>query len=202
MRPPKLGYIVLAGALLVALAVAGAKLADRSQEVTLPAGTVIQVSLAHAIASDQAKSGDDFEATVAAPVMVDGKIVIPEGAEAHGQVVDARESGRLKGVARLRLALNEVEIDGDSYEVETTAVTRSGQSHTKRNWAMIGGGTAGGALIGGLAGGGKGAAIGAGVGAGAGTAAAAYTGKKDIRLPAESILTFRLTQPVTVDVNP
>jgi len=201
MKLAKRSYILLGGVLLVALALAGAKLADRSETVTLPAGTTIQVSLAHAISSDQAKSGDDFEATVASPVIVDGKTAIPQGSEVQGRLVDARESGRLKGVARLRLALDEVEVNGDWYEVETTSVTRSGQNHNKRNWLMIGGGTAGGALIGGLAGGGKGAAIGAGVGAGAGTATAAYTGKKDIRLPAETVLSFRLTQPVSVKVK-
>ena len=201
MKLPKGSYILLGGILLVALTLAGAKLADRSETVTLPAGTTIQVSLAHAISSDQAKSGDEFEATVASPVIVDGKTAIPQGSEVQGRLVDARESGRLKGVARLRLALDEVEVNGDWYEVETTSVTRSGQNHNKRNWLMIGGGTAGGALIGGLAGGGKGAAIGAGVGAGAGTATAAYTGKKDIRLPAETVLSFRLTQPVSVKVK-
>ena len=92
-------------------------------------------------------------------------------------------------------------MDGDWYDVESTSVTRSGGNHNKRNLAIIGGSTAGGALIGGLAGGGKGALIGGAIGAGAGTGAAAYTGKKDIRLPAESLLTFRLTQPVTVSIN-
>jgi hypothetical protein len=68
----------------------------------------------------------------------------------------------------------------------------------KRSTGFIGGGAAAGALIGALAGGGKGAAIGAAAGAGAGTAGAAFTGNKDIVLPAESALSFRLKEPVTV----
>jgi hypothetical protein len=55
-----------------------------------------------------------------------------------------------------------------------------------------------GALIGGLAGGGKGAAIGALAGAGAGTAGTAYTGNKDIVLPAESAVSFKLEQPLEI----
>jgi len=73
-----------------------------------------------------------------------------------------------------------------------------GKSHKKRDIVAIGGGSALGALIGGIAGGGKGAAIGAGAGAGAGTVGAAATGKKEISLPAESHLTFRLSRSVTV----
>jgi hypothetical protein len=72
-------------------------------------------------------------------------------------------------------------------------VSRKGKSHTKGNAEKIGGGTAAGALIGGLAGGGKGAAIGAAAGAGAGTGVAVATGKEEVRIPAESVLTFTIT---------
>ncbi len=61
---------------------------------------------------------------------------------------------------------------------------------------MIGGGTGLGAIIGGIAGGGKGAAIGALAGAGAGTAGATMTGKRDISIPAETVLSFKLSQPL------
>jgi outer membrane lipoprotein SlyB len=94
-----------------------------------------------------------------------------------------------------------VEVEGDSYDIETTAITRTGQSHNKRNTMFIGGGAGAGAAIGAIAGGGKGALIGSAVGAGAGTATAAATGKLDISIPAESQLSFKLTQPVTVKVK-
>jgi hypothetical protein len=61
---------------------------------------------------------------------------------------------------------------------------------------MIGGGAGLGALIGGLAGHGKGAIIGGLAGAGAGTAAST-TGSKDVVIRPESVITFRLTQPVS-----
>jgi hypothetical protein len=78
------------------------------------------------------------------------------------------------------------------------AVSRSLNGKGKRTATLIGGGAGGGALIGGLAGGGKGALIGAALGAGAGTAGSAYTGEKEIVLPAESALSFKLTEPVTI----
>ena len=173
----------------------------KTKPVALPEGTVINIVLDQAVASDQNKSGDAFEGTVAEAVVVEGKTVIPKGARVSGTVVEAKESGRLKGVALLRLALNEVEVDGKDYEVQTSAVSFRGQSHTKRNVTMIGGGAGAGAAIGAIAGGGKGAAIGAAAGAGAGTAGAAATGKKDVRLEAETPLTFKLTQPVTIQVR-
>lgn len=172
-----------------------------SRLVTIPEGTALYVTLDQSLRSDANVPGDQFDASLAGPVIMDGKAVIPKGARVTGRVVDAKESGRLKGVAHLRLELAEIEVNGKSYDLQTTAITRSGSGHTKRNTAMIGGGTAAGAVIGGLAGGGKGAVIGGAVGAGAGTATAAATGKKEITIPAETQLSFKLTQPVTVQVK-
>jgi hypothetical protein len=172
-----------------------------TKPVSLPVGTEIHVVLDHAIASNQSKSGDDFEATSASPIQADGKSVVTKGARVRGRVVEARESGRLKGTSLLTLTLVSVEVDGKLYDIETNSVSRSGGGHTKRNTAMIGGGAGAGAVIGAIAGGGKGAAIGAAAGAGAGTAAAAATGKKEITLPAETPLQFKLTQPVTFEVK-
>jgi hypothetical protein len=167
-------------------------------EVTLPAGTVITVRLGKAVGSKLSTSGDPFNASVATPVEVDGKVVVPSGAEASGKVVQAVPQGHFKGAAVLRLALNSVTINGDPYDVKTSSVSRYQKGKGKRTAAMIGGGAGGGALLGGLMGGGKGALIGAAVGAGAGTAGAAYTGNKEIVLPAESTLSFKLSEPLTV----
>ena len=105
---------------------------------------------------------------------------------------------RFKGAAVLRLVLESVTVNADSYDVKTSSVSRYLKGKGKRTATMIGGGAGGGALIGGLAGGGKGALIGAAVDAGAGTAGAAYTGNKEIVLPAESTLSFKLAEPLTV----
>jgi hypothetical protein len=169
-----------------------------SKQVALPAGTVVTVRLSSAVGSKISASGHHFSATVARPVQVDGKVVLPAGAEVLGKVVEAVPQGRFKGAAVLWLVLESVNVNGDSYDVQTSSVSRSLKGKGKRTATFIGGGAGGGALIGGLAGGGKGALIGAALGAGAGTAGAAYTGEKEIVLPAESALTFRLAEPLTV----
>jgi hypothetical protein len=166
--------------------------------IVVPAGTVITVRLAQAVGSKTSHAGDNFEATVANPVEVDGKSVIAAGATATGTVAEAAPLGRFKGGAKLGLTLDAVTIGGRTYPVQTTAVTRTEKGKGKRTATMVGGGAGLGALIGGLAGGGKGAAIGAVAGAGAGTAGTAFTGNKDIVIPAESALSFRLTQPLEV----
>jgi hypothetical protein len=168
------------------------------KEVTLPAGTVITVRLASAVGSKTSNTGDHFNATIATPVESGGKVVLPKGAEVLGKVAQAISQGRFKGGASLSLALESVTIDGDAYDIKTNSVARYQKGKGKRTAAMIGGGAGGGALIGGLAGGGKGALIGAVLGAGAGTAGAAYTGEKEIVLPAESTLSFKLAGPLTV----
>jgi len=196
-------YLMVGGAILLvaALTVSAATLRDGSESVILPERTTIHVTLDQALATNQSKPGDHFEATVSQPVVVDGKTAIPQGAHAEGVVVDARQSGRLMGRARLQLALQTVAVDGQNYDVRTISHPKVGRDHKKRNWEWIGGGAAGGAVIGALAGGGTGALIGGPIGAGAGTTVALLTGKKDIKLRAETPLRFELAEPVTIKVK-
>jgi len=168
------------------------------KEVTLPAGTVLTVRLASTVGSKTSNTGDRFNATIATPVASDGKVVLPKGTEVQGKVAQAVPQGRFKGGASLSLALESVTVGGDAYDIKTNSVSRYQKGKGKRTAAMIGGGAGGGALIGGLAGGGKGALIGALLGGGAGTAGAAYTGEKEIVLPAESMLSFKLTESLII----
>jgi hypothetical protein len=177
------------------------RLFERRKDLVIPEGTTITVTIDETLSSDRSQAGELFAASTSEPVIVDGNVVIPRGARVSGRVVDAKESGRLHVPARLAVALNSVEVDGKSYDVQSSTYSMRGRNHNKRNLAFIGGGAAGGALIGGLAGGGAGALIGSAVGAGAGTAGAAATGKKEITLPAETRLSFRLQQPVSVSVR-
>jgi len=203
MNLTKRHYLMVGGAILLAaaLTVSAATLRDGSESVILPERTTIHVTLDQALATNQSKPGDHFEATVSQPGVVDGKTAIPQGAHAEGVVVDARQSGRLMGRARLQLALQTVAVDGQNYDVRTISHPKIGRDHKKRNWEWIGGGAAGGAVIGALAGGGTGALIGGPIGAGAGTTVALLTGKKDIKLRAETPLKFELAEPVTIKVK-
>ena len=198
--------ILLGGAiaLLSAGIITGAvTLATRSRTVpvTVPEETAIHVTLDQGISSNQNRPGDHFEASISEPVVLNDKIVIPQGTPVEGIVVDARPSGHLMGRAHLQLALESMQLDGKSYDLRTSSSYRRGGDHKKRNWALIGGGAGGGALIGAAAAGGKGALIGGPIGAGAGTAVAYFTGKKDIHLRPETRLEFRLVQPVIVDTK-
>ncbi len=169
---------------------------DVPQQLTVPAGTPIVISLQQSISSETAQSGQGFAAVLEEPLVVSGQTVAPKGAEVRGQVLAARKSGRMHNSGYLRIALSSITVEGKELPVQTSSIFIQGGAHKKRNMALISGGAGGGALIGALAGGGKGALIGGLVGAGAGTGAAYATGKKDVGFNAERRLTFRLTQPL------
>ena len=169
------------------------------QPVVLPAGTRIRVRLNQSISTAQNRPGDHFEATLESPLMAGGQTVAARGVQVRGIVQEAKPSGRLKGRGRLMLALESIDIHGRQTPIRTWSVTRVSSAHKKRNLALTGGGAGTGALIGALAGGGPGAAIGAGAGAAAGLTGAAVTGKKQVRIPAETMMTFRLHRAVHVD---
>jgi hypothetical protein len=152
----------------------------------IPPGTTVRVRLGQTISSETAKSGDAWEGTLASNVVANGKVLVKRGAPVRGRVVEAKESGRLTDPGVLKLRVTSI----GGKPVKTSMAIRRGQSHKKRNIAAIGGGAAVGAAIGAIAGGGKGAAIGAGTGAGAGTAGAAATGKRDVKLPVETVVAF------------
>lgn len=166
--------------------------------VVIPAGKVITIRLAQALSSKESQEGQSFSGSVAEPVEAGGQTVIARGAAAHGTVVAAKAMGHFKGGALLQLQLNSVTIKGERRPVETSLWSRELKGKGKRSAVAIGGGAGLGAALGGIFGGGKGAAIGAIAGAGAGTAGAAYTGNKEIQLPAESMVQFKLKQSIQV----
>ena len=169
-----------------------------AQRLVVPAGTPLTVRLGEAVGSKISSPGQSFAATLSSPVEVEGRTVIPAGANAQGTVVDAKPLGKFKGGAVLEIRLTSITVNGSPKDISTSAVVRTEKGKGKRTAVVTGGGAALGALIGGLAGGGKGAAIGAASGAGAGAAGSAFTGNKEIVLPAESALTFKLESPLEV----
>ena len=139
----------------------GAAAKPAAEMVTVPAGTILTVRLGQAVGSKISNAGDSFSASLASPVEVGGKTVIPSGSEARGTVTEAKSLGKFKGAALLQIRLNSITINGAEHSIETSAVTRAEKGKGKRTAVIAGGGAAVGALIGGLAGGGKGAGIGA-----------------------------------------
>jgi hypothetical protein len=166
--------------------------------ITIPAGKVITVRLADEVGSKVSQPGQSFGGTLAKSVDVNGEVAIPAGAKVEGVVVDAKPLGRFAGGALLQLKLNSIQVSGEQLPVETATFTQTLKGKGKRTGVMVGGGAGLGALIGGLAGGGKGAVIGGAAGAGAGTAGTAFTGNKEIVLPAETAVSFKLTHSLKI----
>ena len=172
--------------------------AGPSQPLVIPAGRAIVIRLAQPLNSKESHEGEPFSGSVAEAVEVDGQTVIARGAAAHGTVVAAKAMGHFEGGALLQLRLDSVSINGERRPVVCKLWSQTLKGKGKRSAVLIGGGAGVGAALGGIFGGGKGAAIGALAGGGAGTAGAAYTGNKEIQLPAESTLTFRVKQSIQV----
>jgi hypothetical protein len=166
--------------------------------IVVPAGTDLVITLSQSLGSKTSQSGQTFLATVARPVTVGDQMAVPKGSSVTGTVITAKEKGKIKGEGQLSLTLRSITINGQSYQIQTGALDSTIKGKGKRTAATAGGGAAGGALIGGLAGGAKGLGIGALVGAGAGFVGGAFTGNKQIELPAETVLTFGFSAPLTL----
>lgn len=166
--------------------------------VVIPAGTTLTVRLGETVDAKTATVGRSFNGSLSRAVSVDSNELIPAGAAVTGEVTDAKSLSKFKGAGRLAVRLTSIDIKGKTYPLSTSTVAEVVKGKGKRNLMIGGGGAALGALIGGLAGGGKGAGIGALAGAGAGTAGAAYTGNKDVAFPAETALSFKLRDSITL----
>jgi len=167
-------------------------------EIAIPQGTALRVRLAQTVDTERNRSGDRFQATLDVPLVSGNRVIVPRGTPFYGYVVQAKPSGRIKGRAVLALRLDSFELNGQSYTIHSATPTRVSKGHKKHDIVWIGGGAAGGAGIGALAGGPMGALIGAGAGAGAGLTGGLITGKKHVRLPVESRLTFTLSSEIRV----
>ena len=172
-----------------------------SKTRVLAAGTSIPVRNEETIDSGKAVEGQVYAAEIASDVKdADGDIVIPRGSNAHLVIKSASKGGKFRGASDLVLDLVSVSIEGQQYGLDATDISqkgRDGLGGNKRTGEFVGGGAAVGAIIGAIAAGGKGAAIGAGSGAGAGALTQILT-KGSIKVPAETVMTFKLDSPLRV----
>lgn len=168
----------------------------------LPVGTKVSVRTEETIDSGKASEGQTFAAEVTQSVRdTSGAVVIPRGANAQVIITSASQGGRFTKASDLALDLKSVAIDGRQYRISTVDIEQRGKEGlgaNKRTAQYSGGGAALGAIIGAIAGGGKGAGIGAGAGAGAGAITQVVTKGGSIKVPAETLLTFRLDKPLRI----
>ena len=166
-------------------------LAAFAQEI--PDGTRLTVRLDANVSSSTARVGDVVPASLARNLVVNGQVLARSGTPLRGRVTYVRQSGRLHDPGYLTIRLASIDIDGHTYELQSSAIRDEGNGHKDSNLLKIGGGAGLGTVIGAIAGGGKGALLGGLLGAGAGTGVAAATGKRPAEFTAESVYNFTLT---------
>ena len=171
------------------------------RNVTIPAGTILPVRITQTLDSATTQQGQSFSGSIASDVLIDGLTVLHQGAAVAGNVTAVQEAAHFKGSALLSIQLTSLTRRGDQIALNTDPYSTEGKGRGKNTAVKTGGGAAVGALLGGIFGGGKGAAIGAGAGGGLGAGANAITRGQQVQIPAESIIRFRLANPITVRVT-
>ena len=171
--------------------------------VTIPAGTSLAIRIDQRISVKTSHAGDKFTGELVDPVAgPDREMIVPKGSQVGGVVDAAKKRGHFKGASLLELRLTSLTLNSTEYPLETRDLSEHKKGKGKRSAAMIGGGAGLGMLIGGIATGGTGLLIGGLAGGGAGTAAAGLTGNRDLDIPAESVVHFKLAQDLVVQRQP
>lgn len=182
----------------VASDVASRAAPNRTIEVVVPAGTPLSLRLTTAVSSDVSRVEDPVRAVLTKPVVIDDVTAIPEGAELTGSILEARQSGRVKGRATVSFSFDRVSVRGTRYDLRTVRTTRVAQATKGEDAKKIGIGAGAGAVLGAVTGGKKGTAIGAAVGAGGGTGVVMATRGREVQLAAGTLVVTKLAAPVTV----
>jgi hypothetical protein len=172
----------------------------RASTATVPTGMALVIRTTTEIDTERNRVGDSFDAILDQNLVSGTQIVAARGSLIKGRIAYAKESGKLAGQAQLILELMELVANGKTYPLRTSDYSELGSSRGNRTAATVGGTAALGAIIGAIAGGGKGAAIGGASGAAVGTGVQVITKGQVLRIPAETVLEFRLQSPLIVDV--
>ena len=169
-----------------------------SGTITIPAGQSILVRMIDSVDSSKNHVGDIFHASLETDLTFNNTLVARKGTDVYGRLAEAKEAGHIAGSSELQLELTRMVINGQDYPVVSSDYTLQGKGRGSNTAKKVGGGAVAGAIIGAIAGGGKGAAIGAGVGSAAGAGVQVLTRGQQVKVPSETLLEFRLQQPVTV----
>ena len=171
---------------------------------TLPSGTELTVRTAEDIDSSTAVVDQTFAAIVERDILgASDNMIIPAGSHAV-LVVREISSGGTTGSPDMVLDLQSMTVSGRRYLVSTADLKEdsgTGIGKNKRTAETIGGGAALGTIIGAIAGGAKGAAIGVLIGAAGGAGVQVLNKGKDVRVPAQTLLSFRLDKPVGLQAD-
>jgi hypothetical protein len=189
-----------ASCIVASLIAAGTTLLAVARAV-IPAGTDVLVRVDESIDSKTADEGRVYAAHLDQDLLdSNANVAVRKGSSAEVLV------RRVISGKDLVLDLQALSIDGHRYFV--TADYDQTRKHkgiglNQRTGVMVGGGTIFGSIIGALAGGGQGAAIGALGGAAGGGLTQIFTRGKAVRVPAETVLTFKLESPLRLyEVQP
>jgi hypothetical protein len=171
------------------------------REVTLPAGTTLQLELKSAVGSDSSNVEDAVRGELRSAVTVDGQRVLPAGTEIVGSVTDVERAGRVKGRARVAFRFDSLRHQGERYDIRTAPIARQAEATKSEDATKIAVGAGAGAALGAILGGGDGAAKGAAIGGAGGTGVVLATRGKEVRLGPGADVTTRLTAPLTLRVR-
>jgi len=168
-------------------------------DVGIPAGTTLAIRIDQRISVKGSRAGDAFTGELVEPVIAsDNSVLLPKGTVVGGVVDVSHRRGHFKGRSLLELRLTSLTLNNKQYPLNTRDLARTKKGKGRRSSALIGGGAGLGMLVGGLASGGTGLVIGGLAGGGAGTAVAGLTGNRDIDIPAESVIHFKLAEDLFV----
>ncbi len=170
------------------------------REVTIPAGTTLHVKLADTVASNTSKVEDAVRGELTQAIDVDGQTAVPAGARVRGTVLQAVQSGRVKGRASLAIGFDRLTVDDQNLDIRTARIAHVAAATKGKDAKKVGIGAAAGAVVGAIAGGKKGAAVGTAVGAGGGAGVVAATRGDEVVMAAGTTVTTRLQEPLTVQV--
>jgi hypothetical protein len=167
--------------------------------VTIEAGTMLTIRIDQRISVKTSRSGDTFTGELVEPVLAgDNSVLAPKGALVSGVVDASHRRGHFKGRSLLELRLTSLTLNGTRYPLTTQDRTESKRGKGRRSAGLIGGGAGLGMRVGGVATGGVGLVVGGLVGGGGGTALAGLTGNRDLDIPAESVVRFKLADDLVV----
>jgi outer membrane murein-binding lipoprotein Lpp len=169
--------------------------------IQIPAGTELAIRIDQRISVKSSHAGEHFSGTIVDPLVSNGSVVVPRGTPVAGRIDESHRRGHFKGRSILELRLTSMTLNGYEYPLDTHDKVETKRGKGRRSAGIIGGMTGAGMIIGGIASGGVGLGIGAAAGAGSGTAIAGLTGNRDLVIPAESVVHFRLADALVVQ-NP